>query len=578
MMVASAYRTFFYRLSKSNNIGAILTRALSVQTEAISKNQNASFPVLEVEVDCNDQSYQNATEKGMKSIQQLDKIMAVLSDGGGEKARKRHTELNKKLLVWDRISRLVDPGSEMIDLAPLAGLNLAYGDIPYGGMVCVIAKVRGRYCSITANDGTVKGGTYFPITVTKALRAQHISALHRLPSICLVDSGGGFLPLQAELFPDKQHGGRSFHNQAVLSAAGVPQVAVVCGSCTAGGAYAPTMSDEAVMVDRIGTLFLGGPPLVRAALGEVISEEELGGARLHCGVSGCCDMFAADEDEAFATTRDIIESLNLPEAREDVSEPPLVAPDRLDTLSGLSQLSRDELKLVLASVLDGSRFREFKGSYGVNVITGFGKLGGRLVGVVANHGTVTARDALKMAHLVELCDQRHIPLLYLQNAPPDTVEECSDPEVLKCRARAATVLAASRVPRISVNLTGCHGDQHMTMCGISFEPSFYFAWPRAKFSGVSLSAAAPAPDEAAAAPPRPGKPPSPADKPTKPGRPAKPPPLIQLPKDSSLYYASRVLIDGVIRPRDTRKTLELALAVVSWNTPQQERRHPVIRM
>ncbi|XP_037071384.1 methylcrotonoyl-CoA carboxylase beta chain, mitochondrial-like [Pollicipes pollicipes] len=512
---------------------------------------DASFPLLKVDVDCTDQAYQQAAATGLKSIEQLDKIMTVLANGGGEKARQRHTQLNKKMLVWDRIARLVDPNTELINLAPLAGLSLEYGDVPYGGAVCVIAKVKGRYCVINANDGTVKGGTYFPITVTKSLRAQQISAASRLPSICLVDSGGGFLPLQSQLFPDKQHGGRSFRNQAVLSADGIPQVAVVCGSCTAGGAYAPTMSDEAVMVDRIGTLFLGGPPLVRAATGEQVTEEQLGGATLHCSVSGCCDMFAADEEEALSTTRDVIDSLNLPPAEASQHEPPLLPSAGLDTLSGLDHLSHSEVRYVLGTILDGSRFREFKATYGKSVITGFGKLNGRLVGVVANHGTVTSRDALKMAHLVELCDQRGIPLIYLQNSPADAAADCSDPEVLKCRSRAAAVLATTRVPRISVNLTGCHGDQHLTMCGIAFEPNFYFAWPRAKFSGPAMTAGA-EPSAASAAPPPPPPPPAAATGKAKTG----PPPLVQLDRDSSLFYASRVLIDGVIRPRDTRKILE----------------------
>ncbi|XP_069794517.1 probable methylcrotonoyl-CoA carboxylase beta chain, mitochondrial isoform X2 [Narcine bancroftii] len=412
--------------------------------------------------------------------------------GGGEKAILRHTQRNEKLLVRERLRLLLDK-EEILELSPFAGLGMPYGDIPAAGCLTGIGKVSGVWSVFIANDATVKGGTVYPVTVKKQLRAQDIAMQNRLPCIYLVDSGGAFLPLQAEIFPDKNHGGRAFYNEAIMSAAGIPQVAVVCGSCTAGGAYIPTMADETVMVDKIGTIFLAGPPLVKAATGEDTNPEELGGATLHAKVSGCIDHFAATEEEAYKCARNVIATLNLelpPKMQTDFEEP-LYAAEELNGLAPRDYTHTLNIKLILSRLTDGSKFLEFKALYGTTLVTGFAQIKGHLVGIVANNGELTHNASLKGSHFVQLCDQRGIPIIFLQNTRPNptvagTLHKAEDiTNQLKAQGSMIASVACAIVPKITIVIGGCYGGESFAMCGRSFDPNFLFLWPNARIGLIS---------------------------------------------------------------------------------------------
>uniref|UniRef100_A0A8C9U8D4 methylcrotonoyl-CoA carboxylase n=1 Tax=Scleropages formosus TaxID=113540 RepID=A0A8C9U8D4_SCLFO len=402
--------------------------------------------------------------------------------GGGESAIARHTQRNKKLVVRDRLRLLLDEEG-CLELSPFAGLGLPYGDIPSAGCVTGIGKISGLWCVFIANDATVKGGTAYPISVKKQLRAQEVAIQNRLPCVYLVDSGGAFLPLQSEIFPDKNQGGRSFYNEAIMSAMRIPQVAVVCGSCTAGGAYIPTMAEEAVIVHKIGTIFLGGPPLVKAATGEEVSPEDLGGAQLHAEVSGCVDHFAVMEEEAYQCTRNIISTLNydLPEDRELSVEQPLHSEEELKGLAPKDYNHSLDVRLILSRLTDGSKFQEFKARYGTTLVTGFAKIEGHLVGFVANNGELRYEAALKGSHFIQLCDQRHIPIVFLQNTPPCP----SNTNGLKAQSSMMAAVACASIPKITVIIGGCHGADSYAMCGRAFDPNFLFLWPNARVSLVA---------------------------------------------------------------------------------------------
>ncbi|MGH0165458.1 UNVERIFIED_CONTAM: hypothetical protein FKN15_049051 [Acipenser sinensis] len=406
-----------------------------------------------------------------------------------------------------------------------------------------VGKISGLWCVFIANDATVKGGTAYPITVKKQLRAQDVAIQNHLPCVYLVDSGGGFLPLQAELFPDKNHGGRTFYNEAIMSAMKIPQVAVVCGSCTAGGAYIPTMAEETVMVERIGTIFLGGPPLVKAATGEEVTSEELGGARLHAEVSGCVDHFSAKEQEAYECARNIITTLNFELPLEDLSEEqdPLYSSSELHGLAPRDYTHTLDIKLIVSRLTDGSRFQEFKALYGTTLVTGFAKIEGHLVGVVANNGELTYEAALKGSHFVQLCDQRGIPLIFLQNTPPYSAvtETLSQAEIntnrLKAQASMMSAVACASTPKITVVIGGCYGGESYAMCGRSFDPNFLFLWPNARVAAVG-----PEHSEELSQWAEPLKEKNQMKK--------------RLEEESSAFYSSgRVWDDGVILPKDTRK-------------------------
>jgi len=528
----------------------------------LSKQVRKPFPVVQDNLDIASSQAQTSRLRGQKLVDEFRQHASICEEGGGAKAIDRHVKLNKKVLVRERIARLLDPGTEFWELGITAGLGLEYGDVPCGGTVCGVGIINGTQVMIIANDGTVKGGTFYPITITKQLRIQEIAAQNRLPTLQIVDTGGAFLPLQSDIF---LRGGRGFANQALMSSQGIQQVALVSGLCTAGGAYAPTMSDVAIITHKIGNIYLGGPPLVKAATGEVISGEELGGATMHCSVSGITDHFAQHEEESFQITRDVIASLNLPESGEiDIaSDPPLFSSQDLVQLSGMAELDKTAIYSIIARIVDGSRFLEFKKLFGGNLVCGFSYLAGSMVGVVANCGPLTGADAQKGGHFVQLCDNRDIPLIFLQNSSLSNPDElASDAIVLKERAKFAQCLSVVRVPKVTLNLSSCYGDENFTMCGPSFEPRFYFMWPGAKIHsseyGIVEAAALEAKARAAEAAKH-----VPEKQPSKPAR--KPLSKFKFEPSSAAWAASRGVCDAIVSPDNTRAALAQSLQIAMLN-------------
>ena len=502
---------------------------------------------------------------------------AKAAAGGGEKARKKHTERGK-LLARERIRALLDPGSPFMELSALAAHGMYEDQAPGAGVVTGIGRVHGMEVMVVANDATVKGGTYFPMTVKKHLRAQEIALENRLPCVYLVDSGGAFLPLQDEVFPDKEHFGRIFYNQARLSAQNIPQIAVVMGSCTAGGAYVPAMCDESVIVREQGTIFLGGPPLVKAATGEVVDAEALGGAEVHCSVSGVTDHFAENDEHALEIARDILKHLNrtksLPVAVQAPSEPAYP----IDEIYGI--LPRDtrypfDVREIIARLVDGSEFQEFKARYGKTLVCGFAHIYGYPVGIVANNGILFAESALKGAHFIELCNQRNIPLVFLQNITGFMVgKKYENAGIAKDGAKMVTAVACSHVPKFTVMIGGSFGAGNYAMCGRGYQPRFLWMWPNSRISvmggeqaasvlatvkrdGIEAAGGAWSKDE--------------EDQ-------FKAPIRAQYERQGHPYYASaRLWDDGIIDPADTRRVLGLAISA-SMNAPIEQDRFGVFRM
>jgi 3-methylcrotonyl-CoA carboxylase beta subunit len=503
-LITPAIDNLYIRYSNPRTAYNLTTNAANSRPfPVIRVNNETASPDGALKGDNAESSRSEALELSRLAEEVHCKLEDVCKNGGGERGAKRHVELNRKVLVRERVSGILDPGTELTEIGLTAGMGLEYGDVPCGGTVAGIGQVSGIPVMFLCNDATVKGGTSYPITVTKSLRIQEIAAQNRLPCLYLVDSGGAFLPLQSEIFPDAKHGGRSFANQARMSGQGIPQVSIVAGLSTAGGAYTPTMAEEHIMVHKVGQVYLAGPPLIKAALGEDVSGEELGGATLHCEVSGVADHFASTEKESFVIVRDVIASLNEGLGKEgsrmENIEEPLFPCEELDyyaskTGEPILQLDRESILGVLASLLDGSRFQEFKGRYGDKLICGFGFLKGRLCGIVSNcSGASTPgaqqglqlKDAQKGSHFVQLCNARDIPMIFLQNSGNNSAsiqnvdaDEC-DSISLKERGKLARCVAIARVPKITVNITGATGDDHFTLCGPSFGSSFYFSWPRA---------------------------------------------------------------------------------------------------
>ena len=411
--------------------------------------------------------------------------LALVRQGGDERARRRHLERDK-LLVRDRVDRLLDPGASFLELSPLAGWDLYGEPVPAAGIVTGIGKVAGRCCMIVANDATVKGGTYFPVTVKKHLRAQEIAAAYRLPCCYLVDSGGAYLPLQDEVFPDRDHFGRIFFNQARMSAAGIPQLSAVLGSSTAGGAYVPAMSDETVIVRGQGTIFLGGPPLVQAATGEVVTAEELGGGEVHARRSGVVDHLADNEAQALETLRSMVATLGPPPVEaEERAEPedPAEDPAELYDIVPADVRQPYDVHEVIRRIVDGSRLHEFKATYGETLVCGFARLLGYRVGIVANNGILFGESALKGTHFVQLCNQRGVPLLFLQNVSGFMVgREYESKGIAKDGAKLVTAVACSRVAKLTVIIGGSFGAGNYAMSGRAFDPRLLFMWPNARIS------------------------------------------------------------------------------------------------
>jgi 3-methylcrotonyl-CoA carboxylase beta subunit len=512
-----------------------------------------------------------------------------------ETAIKRHTSKGK-LLVRDRINKLVDPGSPFLELSQLAGYEM-YGkeQVNSGGIITGIGKVSGQLTMIVGNDATVKGGSYYPITVKKHLRAQEVAMENRLPCIYLVDSGGANLPRQAEVFPDKEHFGRIFFNQANLSSKGIAQIAVVLGSCTAGGAYVPAMADESIIVKNQGTIFLAGPPLVKAATGEEVSAEDLGGADLHCKTSGVTDHYALDDEHALYLARQVVANLNLPSTNRyddnlrwdyevsrrgqqiiaaDVEEP-IYDPSELYGIVGSSLTKNFDVREVIARLVDGSRFQEFKKFYGESLVCGFAKLYGQTIGIVGNNGVLFSESALKGSHFIQLCGQRNIPLLFLQNITGFMVgREAESQGIAKNGAKMVNAVATAKVPKLTVIIGGSYGAGNYGMCGRAYSPRFLYMWPNSRISVMGGAQAAGVlaqitEDQYK----RSGK-----EWTQEIGDKIKAPIIKQFEDESSAYYSSaRLWDDGIINPTDTRKILGLSLQA-ALNAPIEPTKHGVFRM
>ncbi|MFN3980134.1 MAG: carboxyl transferase domain-containing protein [Caldilinea sp.] len=498
--------------------------------------------------------------------------------GGDEKAHRRHAEQGK-LFVRERIDRLLDPGSPFLELSPLAAWEMYDGEAPGAGIVTGIGRVSGRECMIVANDATVKGGTYYPMTVKKHLRAQQIALENRLPCIYLVDSGGAFLPMQDEVFPDVDDFGRIFYNQAIMSAAGVAQIAAVMGSCTAGGAYVPAMSDEAVIVKNTGTIFLGGPPLVKAATGEDVSAEELGGADVHTRLSGVADHFAVDDAHALQIVRDIVTTLNTRKHVElDIAPPeePLYDPAELYGVLPVSFKVAYDVREVVARIVDGSQLREFKPRYGETLVCGFARLYGYPLGVIANNGILFSESALKGAHFIELCTSRQIPLLFLQNITGFMVgKEYENRGIAKDGAKLVHAVANAQTPKLTVIIGGSFGAGNYGMCGRAYSPRFLWMWPNARISVMGGEQAAnvllTVKMEQAA---RRGEPLMTQEEQAA----FKQPILAKYEREGNPYYATaRLWDDGILDPPETRQVLGLALSAC-LNAPVAPTRFGVFRM
>src|SRR5436309_8621782 len=502
---------------------------------------------------------------------------AAAREGGGAKYLQRHREQGK-LPVRDRIARLVDEGSPLLELSPLAATDMYDGEAPAAGLVTAIARVSGREVMIVANDATVKGGTYFPMTVKKHLRAQEIALQNRLPCVYLVDSGGAFLPLQAEVFPDREHFGRIFYNEARLSAAGIAQISVVLGSCTAGGAYVPAMSDETAIVKGRGTIFLGGPPLVKAATGEEVTAEELGGADVHTRTSGVADHLATDDEHALGIARDIVSRLT---ARKEppwtvrASEEPASDPNELGGIIPANRRQAYDVHEVIARIVDGSRFSEFKALYGPTLVTGFADLMGYPVGILANNGVLFSESALKATHFIEMCCLRKVPLVFLQNITGFIVgKEYEQRGIAKDGAKMVHAVANAQVPKFTVVIGGSFGAGNYGMCGRASQPRQLWMWPNARISVMggeqAASVLAQVKQEQLE---RQGKGMSAAELEA-----FKAPTLAKYEEEGSPYYSSaRLWDDGVIAPRDTRTVLALGISA-ALNAPIPETRFGVFRM
>ena len=503
--------------------------------------------------------------------------LAAAAAGGPPEARERHLARGK-LLPRERVERLIDPGAPFLELSPLAAYGLYGGGISAAGIITGIGRVAGRECVIVANDATVQGGTYFPVTVKKHLRAQEIAEANRLPCLYLVDSGGANLPNQDEIFPDRDHFGRIFYNQARMSAQGIPQIAVVMGSCTAGGAYVPAMSDESVIVKEQGTIFLGGPPLVKAATGEVVTAEELGGADVHTRLSGVADHMANDDAHALALARRIVSRTNtrkvLPVAARE-PEPPRYDPEELYGIIPQDVRTPYEVREVIARIVDASELDEFKPRYGTTIVCGFARIWGYPVGVVANNGILFSESALKAAHFVELCSQRNIPLLFLQNIAGFMVGRTYENRgIAKDGAKLVTAVATTSVPKFTVLIGGSFGAGNYGMCGRAYSPRFLFTWPNSRISVMGGEQAATVlatirRDNLA----RQGR-----EWSTEEEEAFKAPIREKYEREGDPYYATaRLWDDGIIEPARTRDVLGLAISA-ALNAPIPPTRFGVFRM
>ncbi|BFM13373.1 carboxyl transferase domain-containing protein [Simiduia litorea] len=535
------------------------------------------MPILKTQINPRAEDFMANAEHLQAQVDDLQKTLLSIHQGGGEKAQARHVERGK-LLARDRIDALLDPGSPFLELSALAAHGVYDESVPAAGVITGIGRVNGQECIIVANDATVKGGSYYPLSVKKHLRAQTIADQNNLPCIYLVDSGGANLPRQDDVFPDREHFGRIFFNQANMSAKGIAQIAAVMGSCTAGGAYVPAMADESIIVKEQGTIFLGGPPLVKAATGEVVSAEDLGGADVHCRTSGVADHFAQNDHHALQLVRNAVGRLNRKKPQQldvrDAVEPLYDAKEIYGVIPKDTRKPYD-VREVIARIVDGSEFDEFKALYGTTLVCGFARIYGYPVGIVANNGILFSESAQKGAHFVELCAQRKIPLIFLQNITGFMVgRQYEAGGIAKHGAKMVTAVACAQVPKLTVLIGGSFGAGNYGMCGRAYDPRFLFMWPNARISVMGGEQAAgvlaqikkdqmektgdswTAEEEAA----------------------FKQPVIDTYEQQGHPYYASaRLWDDGVIDPADTRRVLGLALSA-SLNKTIDDTRFGVFRM
>jgi 3-methylcrotonyl-CoA carboxylase beta subunit len=503
-------------------------------------------------------------------IADLRKKIETVSLGGDQAARDRHVARGK-MLPRERVDKLLDPGSPFLEVGQLAAWGMYGGDVHSASMITGIGRVSGRECLIVANDATIKGGTYYPMTVKKHLRAQEIAAQNRLPCIYLVDSGGGYLPEQDNVFPDREHFGRIFFNIANMSAAGIPQIACVMGSCTAGGAYVPAMSDESIIVKDQGTIFLGGPPLVKAATGEVVTPEELGGADVHTRISGVADHYALDDAHALSLVRKIVENLNKKKTVAlDVREPrePLYPAEEIYGVIPADPRKPYDVREIIARVVDGSELDEFKQNYGTTLVTGFARLYGYPVAILANNGILYSESSLKATHFIELACQRGIPLVFLQNITGYMVgKKYESGGIAKDGAKMVTAVATAKVPKFTMIMGGSFGAGNYGMCGRAYSPRFLWMWPNARISIMGGETAASVLATVK------------GDFPSKEAEEKfKQPIRDQYEQQGHPYYASaRLWDDGVVDPADTRRLLGLAISA-SLNAPIEETKFGIFRM
>jgi 3-methylcrotonyl-CoA carboxylase beta subunit/propionyl-CoA carboxylase len=535
------------------------------------------MPVIPSQVDAlsaefrDNQSYMDGLVADLRSR------LAAVRKGGGDEAVRRHREQGK-LLVRDRIEKLLDPETAFLEIGALCADGVYDGAAPAAGLVAGIGRVRGREVMIVANDATVKGGTYFPLTVKKHLRAQEIAAENRLPCLYLVDSGGAFLPLQAEVFPDRDHFGRIFYNEARMSALAIPQISVVLGSCTAGGAYVPAMSDETIIVKGRGTIFLGGPPLVKAATGEQVTAEELGGADVHCRISGVADHYALSDEHALEWARDVVGGLP---SRKDLpwdlepTEAPLYSPSEIAGIIPKNPRRAYDVHEVIARIVDGSRFSEWRALYGATLVTGFARIMGYPVGILANRGVLFSESALKATHFIEMCCLRKVPLVFLQNITGFIVgKEYEQRGIAKDGAKMVHAVANAQVPKFTVVIGGSFGAGNYGMCGRAYGPRQLWMWPNARISVMGGEQAASVLTQVK------------QEQRERQGNPMtedevaalEAPILAKYEEEGSPYYSTaRLWDDGVIDPADTRTVLALGLSA-ALNAPIPESRFGVFRM
>ncbi|HLR78415.1 MAG TPA: carboxyl transferase domain-containing protein [Burkholderiaceae bacterium] len=535
------------------------------------------MPVIQSRINTRSQTFIDNARSMQAQIDDLHQQLAITAKGGSEASRQRH--LNRgKLLPRDRVERLLDPGTPFLELSPLAALNVYNNESPGAGIITGIGRIAGKECVIVCNDATVKGGTYYPLTVKKHLRAQEIARENRLPCVYLVDSGGANLPNQDEVFPDRDHFGRIFYNQATMSSMGIAQIAVVMGSCTAGGAYVPAMSDESFIVKNQGTIFLGGPPLVKAATGEEVSAEDLGGGDVHTRLSGVADHLANNDEHALKLAREAIARLNHQKPDQLERRPvvePLYDPQELNGIIPVDTRQPYDVREVIARIVDGSEFDEFKARFGTTLVTGFAHIHGMPVGIVANNGILFSESAQKGTHFIELCCQRKIPLVFLQNISGFMVGRRYENEgIARHGAKMVTAVATAAVPKFTIIIGGSFGAGNYGMCGRSYSPRMLFMWPNARISVMGGEQAA----SVLATVRRDNIEARGESWSTEDEEAFKAPILEQYEREGHPYYSTaRLWDDGIIAPADTRRVLALGLSA-ALNAPINDTQFGVFRM